>query len=135
MSEVRKAILREYLAAYNAGEWDDLADFCTADYRHHTNDLALTSEQFYRGAEWIRSGLEGFRVEIDDIVSEGEKVVVRFTGRGRHTGSLFGEAPTAAEVAVPGITLYRFEDGAIAEDWECVDEHFLRRQVGAEPPD
>ena len=133
MSEVYKAILREYLTTYNAGEWDDLADFCTADYRHHTNDVSLTSDQVARGAEWIRSGLEGFRVEVDDLVSEGDRVVVRFTGRGRHTGSLYGESPTATDVTITGITIYRFEDGAIAEDWEAVDEHDLRQQVGAAP--
>jgi len=73
--------------------------------------------------------------EMEEMFGAGDRVVVRFTGRGRHTGSLYGESPTATDVTITGITIYRFEDGAIAEDWEAVDEHCLRRQVGAAPAD
>jgi len=55
--------------------------------------------------------------------------VTLFRRRGTHRASLLGETPTLRTVALDGITIYRFENGLIAEDWEMMDEQQLRRQI------
>jgi predicted ester cyclase len=87
------------------------------------------SAQFKQSARWIRSGVPDFRVEIEDWIEDGERVAMRFVGRGTHSGSLAGEAPTSRSVALHGVRSYRFRDGLIAEDWEAMDEGQLLKQI------
>jgi predicted ester cyclase len=55
---------------------------------------------------------------IEDIVAEGEKVAVRWTFLGRHTGeSPLRGAPTGEPLTLVAISLYRFANGKIEEDW------------------
>jgi predicted ester cyclase len=65
------------------------------------------------------------------MVAERDRVAARGVGRGTHLGSMFGEPPTSRPVAMHIIVIYRLQDGRVAEDWEAMDEHDLRRQVGA----
>lgn len=80
---------------------------------------------------WPR-GLEGARkmfaalltatpdlqITVSSTVVEGDKVVVRWTFRGTHTGmSITGAAPTGKPITALAIGIYRFVDGKIAEDW------------------
>lgn len=135
MSEANKAVVRKVLDIYNGGAFDLMDDLIRPDYAHHNNDLTLSRDQFKRGAAWIRKGMPDFRIEIEDMVSEGDKVAIRFVGRGTHLGSMYGETPTSRSIAIHGETIYRLQDGMIVEDWEAMDEHDLMKQVGAVPPD
>ena len=129
MSESNKELIRRALDVYNAADWDGLDDYFDASYVHHSNADTLTLAQFKRGAAWLRVGMPDFRISIDDMVAEADKVAIRITGRGTHLGSLFGESPTSRPITVYGSILYRLPDGRVAEDWESLDEGHLRRQV------
>ena len=130
MSDANREVMRQLLDAYNAAEWDRLDDLVLPTYAHHNNAQTLNLAQFKRGAAWLRSAMPDFRLDIVDEVADGNRVAIRFIGRGTHAGSLFGEAPTHKELALHGQTFYRFEDGSVAEDWEVMDEGDMRRQVG-----
>lgn len=131
MSEANKALLRQYIGFYNSRSWDQLKALLTEDYVHHANSDELTPEQFVRGSEWIIAGIPDFTVEVLDMVAEGDRVAVRYLGTGTHEASMLGEAPTSKRIALHGITLFRFLDGRIAEDWEAIDYDDLNKQIGA----
>lgn len=131
MSESKKAVVRGYIETYNLGNWDQVDQFVSADYAHHNNDARLSLEQFKRGAVWFRAGMPDFHIVIEDMVAEGDYVVIRFTGHGTHLGSFYGETPTSKPVVVYGMTMFRVMDNRIVEDWEAMDEHDFMRQVGA----
>ena len=135
MSMSNQRTLREYLDAYNRAEWTRLADYVGPTYVHHNNDAVLTIAQFTSGASWLRAGIPDFRIEVKTMVAEAEMVAVRWEANGTHSGSLAGEVPTGRAVTLYGITLYRFEDGLIAEDWEATDERHLRTQIGLDTAD
>jgi ubiquinone/menaquinone biosynthesis C-methylase UbiE/ketosteroid isomerase-like protein len=61
------------------------------------------------------------RFEVDDQVSEGDKVASRWTLRGTHKGR---------EVELRGIVISRLEDGRIIEDWAASDTMELVRELG-----
>ena len=42
-----------------------------------------------------------------------------------------GETPTSRAVVLHGITIYRIEDGIIADDWEALDDYDLLKQLDA----
>jgi hypothetical protein len=58
----------------------------------------------------------------------------RFTFCGRHTGDLFGIAPTGKAFTVTGIDIHRIEGGRIVEEWTSWDVFGLMQQLGALPP-
>jgi predicted ester cyclase len=129
MAGSKQAVLDRFLDAYNAGDLDRLDELVTADYVHHNCADELDLAQFKQGARWIRAGLPDFRVEVEDLIEDGDKVAMRFVGRGTHSGSLAGEAPTSKPVAMHGVMIYRFREGLIAEDWEAMDEGQLFKQI------
>jgi steroid delta-isomerase-like uncharacterized protein len=133
MSSANKSLLGRYLDAYNRDAMDELAALVAIDYVHHSSGHDLTIEQFKKGAAWMRAGMPDLRIEIEDMIEEGDRVAVRYVCRGTHLASLLGEAVTTNPVTVTGCTVFRIADGRIAEDWEVLDEAEMMRQIGASP--
>jgi len=69
------------------------------------------------------------RVTADQIVAEGDTVVVRWTARGRHTGHLLGLPPTGKEMITTGIDMLRIAEGKIVEGWVSWDTLSLFEQL------
>jgi predicted ester cyclase len=69
------------------------------------------------------------RVTADQIVAEGDTVVVRWTARGCHTGHLLGLPPTGKETVTTGIDMLRIEGGKIVEGWVSWDTLSLFEQL------
>ena len=70
---------------------------------------------------------------VEDAFGNDEKVVVRYTARGTHTGELMGMPPTGKQVAVAGISMFRIVDGKIEEANCLVDMMGMMQQLGAMP--
>jgi len=58
---------------------------------------------------------EDARFDIDEMFGSDDRVVVRWTVNGTHTGPFAGLSPTRKKIAVSGISLYRLHDGKITE--------------------
>ena len=69
----------------------------------------------------------------EDIIAEGDRVVVRLIYRGTHRGELMGIPPTGKQVTVTGIQLMRIADGRIAENWINFDALGMLQQLGVIP--
>jgi predicted ester cyclase len=67
---------------------------------------------------------------IDDLVSEGDKVVVRYTAEGTQQGQLPGILPSGKHFRISAICIYRLAEGKIAENWEQADMLGLMQQLG-----
>jgi len=70
----------------------------------------------------------------EDMIAEGDKVVLRSTFRGTHKGDLMGIAPTGKQVTMPLILIYRIADDKIVEHWMQADALGLLQQLGVIPP-
>lgn len=80
-----------------------------------------------------QEGLAG-RWEVHDVVASGDKVTVRWTGHGKHDREVMGIPPTGSTIEVEALSLLRFEDGKIAENWTVWDTLGMLRQMGVVPP-
>ena len=67
----------------------------------------------------------------EDIIAEGDKVMVRFKCQGKHTGDLFGCPPTGNFISVSGIIVYELKDSLIVNHWMEVDSVGLMQQISA----
>jgi steroid delta-isomerase-like uncharacterized protein len=80
-----------------------------------------------------QDALEGYW-DVQEVLSGGEdRVVVRWIGRGTHTGELMGIPATGATIACDATTIFRITGGKIAEEWTVWDALGLLQQVGAVP--
>ena len=64
------------------------------------------------------SALPDVRIVIEDVVSEGERVAVRWRAVGTHAGGGFGFAPTKRPVDVRGTTWLVVREGQIVEGFD-----------------
>jgi steroid delta-isomerase-like uncharacterized protein len=71
------------------------------------------------------------RIAVDDIISQGDKVAVRFSIRGSHRGDHLGVPATGREVALPAMSFVRWRDGQIVEGWNSVDLMTMLQQIDA----
>jgi predicted ester cyclase len=86
-------------------------------------------------AKIAQRALPDLRIELEDLIAEGDKVVARWTASGTHKGATkhawFGSVKgTGKGLNVTGITILRFENGRVAETWGLTDELGAARQLG-----
>jgi steroid delta-isomerase-like uncharacterized protein len=67
--------------------------------------------------------------KVVDTVSEGEKVVVRFSAKATHAGRYMGLPASGRVLKLWGVMIFRFEAGAIAEFWSLVDSEAILKQL------
>jgi predicted ester cyclase len=69
----------------------------------------------------FRSAFSAIHVTVDDTITEGDKVAMRWTARMQHTGAGLGIAPTSQPVTLTGISTMHLRDGRILEGWNALD--------------
>ena len=84
-----------------------------------------------RFASALYLALPDWRATIDDLLADGDKVVVRWTARGTHLGDWGGTPATGRQVTTTGIDIERLVDGRIVEEDGVVDMLGFLEQIGA----
>jgi steroid delta-isomerase-like uncharacterized protein len=73
------------------------------------------------GPEYVVSTMHtahpDLRFTIEDLLAEGDRVVIRWTLHGTNTGPMFGRPPTGQPVELAAIVIFRIADGKLAERW------------------
>ena len=67
----------------------------------------------------------------EELLSVGDRVVLRTTNRATHSADFQGIAPTGRRICFGQIAIYRLVDGQISEIWEEADLLGLMQQLGA----
>jgi steroid delta-isomerase-like uncharacterized protein len=138
VSEQNKAVVRRWFEeVWNQGCESSIDELFPADsVAHGLGD----SEQDVHGPEEfktfvanIRGALPDTHISIDDILADGDRIAVRVTLQGTHTGPGLGVPPTGRKVSIQGIIIVRLVDGRIREGWNSYDQLGLLRQIGALP--
>ncbi len=77
------------------------------------------------------SAYPDLKITIEDVISEGDKIVARCTVRATHEGEGIGVAPTNQPIEFTGVAIVRIKDGKIVEAWNEFDFMKMYSQVGA----
>ncbi|WP_255168229.1 ester cyclase [Natrononativus amylolyticus] len=91
-------------------------------------------EEYREYVETFRSAFTDLTYAVDDVIADGDTAALRYTATGTHDGELLGVEPTGERVSVPGMEMYRVENGEIVEMWTSYDALGLFRQLGVLPP-
>jgi steroid delta-isomerase-like uncharacterized protein len=79
----------------------------------------------------LRAGIPDATIAAQDLLTDQDRVAVRFTLTGTHTGELFGVPASGARIEVDGITILRFRDDRVDVRWNRLDDVAFLSQIGA----
>lgn len=120
--EANKAVVRtHYDSVINAFNPDGIRAEVGDDFFDHQTNRQMSADDVIAHARAIHAGLSDLRVTIDDIIAESDRVAVRATWRGVHTGTFRGLAPTGKPVTFKGLVLWRVRGGRVVERWAEID--------------
>ncbi len=139
--EENKALVRRYFkdALFNPDTCDEIFApiFCfhTIQYASITPQVIQSTPTGEKEAyEWLKSVWSPeMRMNIDEMIAEGDRVMVRWTFYGTHQGELSGLPPTHRQVNYSGINIFRVANGRIAEVWDISDRLWMWQQLGVLP--
>ena len=95
---------------------------------------AVGPAAYRRQVERFLKGLPDLRFNIDETVSEKDKLVVAWTLTGTHRGEFLGIPATNKKISVSGITINQIADGKILESTVLWDVLSLMQQLGLAVP-
>ena len=134
-NDANKALARRVFGdVLNGRNLDILDELAASDYIEHN---PLPGQ---------RTGIDGIRdrytmvlaafdpqFTIEDVIAEGDKVVLRWTQSGTHVAEFMGMPPTGRGYRTSGIEIWRVEHGKLAEHWDVVDVFGQFQQLGLLP--
>jgi steroid delta-isomerase-like uncharacterized protein len=119
----------------NANDYSKVEELLAPGYRaHFPGAPEAIDRDGHRGmVELFAAAFPDWEEQIQDVIAEGDRVVLRVTAGGTHEGAFQGIAPTGKQVTITGMGIVRIEDGQIAESWWEFDAIGLMQQLGAIP--
>ena len=133
-TEENKAQTRRVYEAFNQRNWSAFYEQIAPDVVYHDASMTIQGLDAYQ--QWFSMYLTAFpdaQITIEDLIAEGDKVVVRQTFRGTHQGELMGIAPTGKQVTVSAIVIVRVVNGKAVEGWQNGDTLGTLQQLGVVP--
>ena len=137
LEELKASAIRMGEEVWNKGKVDLLDEYYTPDSVLHQPPFPDVQgiEIFKHQVKDTRTAFPDFRLTIDDVIAEGNKVAVRWTVTGTHTGpsEFIPVPPTGKQVSITGSYMARVEDGKFAEIWFFADNLGQFQQLGIIP--
>jgi steroid delta-isomerase-like uncharacterized protein len=87
---------------------------CHADQGELRGPAAFREQQF---GPFV-AAFPDLRVDVEEVLADGDQAVVRWTARGTHLGAELGFAPTGKPVTMAGMTWIKTRNGKFAEGWQ-----------------
>ena len=128
--------MRRMYGLLNVGDVDGFGDLLADDFVEHeeTPGLAPTKEGVEAFFRMYISAFPDLRLEAQDVLASGDKVVARTRATGTHEGEFMGMPATGKSVDVQLIDILRFgDDGLVREHWGVFDALAMMQQLGALP--
>ena len=137
MSEANKHVIKRlFEELWNQGNLSVADQLFTPNYTHHdpaTPDFGRGPESERKRANLYRGAFPDVRLTIENIISEGDTVMARWSCHATHKGELGGIPATGKRIDLTGISVVRLSAGKIAEGWVQWDALGMMQQLGVVP--
>lgn len=131
LSENKSVVLRSEAELWSKGNLAAADELYSPDFVCH---FVVGPE--WRGVQGIkdvvarhRRSFPNWNEKVEDIVAEGDRVVIRFTSTGTQEGEFEGIAPTGKKVKIVEVAIFRLAHGKIVEQWGVPDLQGLLAQL------
>lgn len=134
-SEDNKDTVRRFIEGFNDRDRASQTELCAEHCVEHTSrgkERMLDPETHWRDCLAAYQQFPDIRSTIHDLVAEGDRVFMRHTLTGTHTGKFEGSSlePTGKKATWSVWCEYRLEDGKFVEVWCLSDSLHKYEQLG-----
>jgi steroid delta-isomerase-like uncharacterized protein len=135
--EQNKALVRQMVEEiFNRGNISRADEFLSPEFVEH-EELPPGMPQGREGVKQLttmmRNAFPDFKATIEDIIAEGDQVVIRMTWSGTQKGEFMGVPPTGKSVSFGVLDIIRVAGGKFVEHWGQMDNMGMMQQLGAIP--
>ena len=133
--EDNKAAVRRFFEdAWNKGDVAQVKAFLADEFvsQNSLNFTIQSSDDYCRGLVAYREAFPDLITSVEDVIAEGDRVVVRGTDRGTHQGEFMGRPASGRFVTATWIEIFRMESGKAVEGWVESDTRMLMDQLSKE---
>lgn len=139
--ELATDIVKRFVEELWNGRRLDVADqIFSQDCMTHQLRSGVLAEPARRGPEAMKEHVSGWlmsfpdlRFNIEQMITEQDRVVSQLVMEGTHQGTWMGISPTGKRLHIRMITIHRIANSKIAEDWVLVESLGLFQQLGVLP--
>lgn len=132
-----KAALRRAVEGVWAGpRWDAAEELYADDVRVETtraDHVIQGRDELAAVHETLHASFSDLRMEIGDVIADGDLAAVRWRTTATHSGEAFGLAATGKQVRFLELMMARFADGKATHVWWLLDRAALMAQLGLIP--
>ncbi len=124
-----KAVVREYVDAFNRGDLNKLKSLLADD----AEIQGVMGKGLFEKVEPVwRQLIEGYglQLKIEGLIAEGNVVAVRYLERGTFRAPAFGKQPTGKSYELIAMEWFEIEAGKIKRRWGARDAASQARQLG-----
>ena len=134
-AEENKAIYLRVVEELNRGDLESSLAFTAPDATLNGQPLGRKGDK--HRAQMLATAFPDQHYEIQEMIAEGDKLVVRWRMRGTHEGELVGPTmttpATGKRLDIWGMSMYLMEGGMAKEIWERFDMMEFLGQLGVLP--
>jgi len=129
-----KAIVRRYIEqVLNKQRYDLIDEFLAENIELHGSGIPPGLEVVKQWFATFSTAFPDGYTTIEDMVAEEDKVAARITFNGTHQAEMQGIPATSKTVSMAGVTIFRLDNGKIAEGWLISDNLGMMQQLGVIP--
>jgi steroid delta-isomerase-like uncharacterized protein len=137
--EENKTVVSGFIEAGNSIKGDTkkikplIDEFLAFSHIHHTPTGDTKLEETAKFYNMVFTAFPDLYYTIDDMVAEGDKVVLRLTSTATHNGLFQGIPATGKKISFKSVDIFRVTEGKITDEWSFPDVLGLMQQLGAIP--
>lgn len=124
---------RAWVEGLNRGDVSAADSVFATDCTVHITGVAQPIQGVAAWKEFVAGLLTAFpdlHFTIEDQLTDGSRVAIRWRATGTHQGPLGPVPPTGRSVAIDGLIIDHLEGGMVAERWEQWDQSGMLQQLG-----
>jgi steroid delta-isomerase-like uncharacterized protein len=108
-------------------------ELASADFvGHNWGPGATGREAILQTMQRAGAGVSDVVFTIEDVIAEDDRVAVRVTSSGTHSGTFMGLPATGKRYSIEEIHIFRIRDGKVAEHWHELNAMSLMQQLAAD---
>jgi predicted ester cyclase len=134
--DYKDLVRRLYEEVENGQKLDVVEELIHPDFRDVHNSVSPFPVVGVEGIKKLAVGLHevmDLRVEILDLIGEGDMVAAHLKFHSVHKTEFMGKAPTGQRFESQGVEVFKGKDGKLAERWVYIDQLPVMRALGVVP--
>ncbi|GGK06833.1 hypothetical protein GCM10010123_40730 [Pilimelia anulata] len=140
IEENKAVVIRAYTDGMNKKDMSVIRECFAPDYVNYFpagEGEVRGIEEFTRVLGDFLNAFDDLVFTVEDVLGEGDKVALRWSATGIHTGNYTGIPPTTIipptgrEISFSATDVYHVVGGRIIEEWNTLDGWDIMKQMGA----